>query len=731
MRKHHIRLLAAGLLPVMLGGCTAADKIYGQLAALLPEVKPGETISSDSKWINSDLDGAVDETVSVREQDDFHTAANREWLLETHLSGEDFDSAGTFITATEVLAEQNESLLQPSNTAVDPELMSQEEYDHLESLSCGLAQLVGDWETRNERAAEPVRRYIEKIQAVSSLDELTAYLLDPEGWTESSQALAAFAADTDTENRDQYSVLIAPCASWSLTSQDSYLCLTGDDLRLKEYNEQAADYVLGSLGFSSQEIRKILQESYRLEGKLAVRMRSQSDQHSEDYTEEEADSSLDLEEIRRLQGEYPLTELLAAYGLDGSSLFTLYEPEYLQALGRIYCEGNLEELKSYYTMQVVLNALPYLDRKCYDLSVKRQLVLTDQQAGQEDDGEDEPTDPIPDEEEPKDGKNAEKEIVQNAVESLLPGVLDEIYVARYCTADEKRELTALTEEMIGYYREMLLGEDWLTQETRQKAAEKLDAIQPRILYPDELTDYSGLELDPFGTLPDAVNAVERFEGNQYRQLVNQPIDRSRWFLSTRIVNAVYNPADNSINIFAGIMADGYMYGAELSKEEKLGRIGMVIGHEITHAFDTTGYQYDKDGRRNNWWTQEDEEAFRIRAAKVAKFYSAITPLAGANYNGENVQSEAIADMGGLKCALALAGEDPDFDYQAFFRAFAGVWKCKNTYAAELSALGQDEHPLGFLRTNVTVQQFDEFAEAFGVQKGDGMYLDPAKRITVW
>lgn len=731
MRKHTIRLLAAGLLPVMLGGCTAADKIYGQLAALLPEVKPGETISSDSKWINSDIDGAVDETVSVREQDDFHTAVNREWLLETKLSGEDFDSAGTFITATEVLTEQNESLLQPSNTAVDPELMSQEEYDHLESLSCGLAQLAGDWETRNERGAEPVRQYIESIRNVSSLDELTAYLLDPEGWTESSQALAVFATDTNTENRDQYSVLIAPCTSWSLSSQDSYLSLTGDDLRLKAYNEQAAGYVLGSLGFSAPEIRSILRDCYRLEGKIAVSMRSKGEQQSEDYLEEE-DSSLDLEEIRRLQCGYPLTELLAAYGLDGSSLFTIYEPEYLQALGRIYCEGNLGELKSYYIMQVVLNALPYLDRKCYDLSVKRQLVLTDQQADEED-GEEGPTDPIPDEEEPKDGtgKNAEEEIVQNTVGSLLPGVLDEIYVARYCTADEKRELTALTEEMIGYYRKMLLGEEWLTEETRQKAAEKLDAIQPRILYPDELTDYSGLELDPSGTLPDAVNAVNRFELNQNQKLVNRPIDRSRWRFSTRTVNAAYNPTDNSINIFAGIMADGYIYGSKLSKEEKLGRIGMVIGHEITHAFDTTGYQYDKDGRRNSWWTPEDEEAFRIRAAKVAKFYSAITPLAGVNYNGENVQSEAIADMGGLKCALALAGEDPDFDYQAFFRAFAGVWKCKNTYTAELSVLGQDEHPLGFLRTNVTVQQFDEFAEAFGIRKGDGMYLDPAKRITVW
>ncbi len=735
MRKFQIRFLAAGLLPVMLGGCGAANALYGQLAGLLPAVKPGETISSDSKWINSDLDGAVDETVSVREQDDFHTAVNRDWILETQLSGEDFDTAGTFITTTEVLAEQNKSLLQPSNTAVDPELMSQEEYGHLESLACSMAQLAGDWQARNARGAEPVRQYVEAVWNVSSLDELTAYLLDPQSSAESAQELVSFAADTDTKNREQYAVLIAPCASWSLSTQGSYGNITGTDLQLKKYNEQAADYVLGALGFSEEEIRRILRDCYRLEGRLAVNVCSQSEQQQEDYLEQETDSSLKLEDIQTLQGGYPLTEILAAYGLDRSSLFTLYEPGYLKAVGRIYCARNLEELKAYYIMQTVLKALPYLDRTCYDLSAARNAALTDQTAEGENDGEDQPTDPIP-EEEPKDGKDTAKtatddEMVQNIVESLLPEVLDEIYVARYCTADEKRELTEMTEDMIRYYRQMLLGEEWLTEATRQEAVRKLDAIQPRILYPDEMTDYSGLELDPDGTLLDAVNATERFGLEQYQKLVNQPIDRGRWLMSTRIVNAVYIPTDNTVNIFAGIMADGYLYGAELSKEEKLGRIGMVIGHEITHAFDTYGYQYDQDGLRNSWWTPEDEEAFRARAAKVAKFYSAITPIAGVNYSGENVQSEAIADMGGLKCALALAKEDPDFDYQEFFRAFAGVWKCKNTYTAELAALGSDEHPLGFLRTNVTVQQFDEFLGAFDIQKGDGMYLDPAKRITVW
>ena len=174
------------------------------------------------------------------------------------------------------------------------------------------------------------------------------------------------------------------------------------------------------------------------------------------------------------------------------------------------------------------------------------------------------------------------------------------------------------------------------------------------------------------------------------------------------------------------------YNENASREENLGGIGVVIGHEISHAFDTSGSQFDKDGALKNWWTDADRAAFNDLAAKLIAYYDGIVPYEGAdNYNGTQVQTEAIADMGGLKCMLAIAADDPDFDYDLFFRSFAAIWREQCTAENELQLAQLDTHPLAFLRVNVTVQQFDEFYETYDIQPGDGMYLAPEERIAVW
>ena len=161
-------------------------------------------------------------------------------------------------------------------------------------------------------------------------------------------------------------------------------------------------------------------------------------------------------------------------------------------------------------------------------------------------------------------------------------------------------------------------------------------------------------------------------------------------------------------------------------------LGMIVGHEISHAFDTTGYLFDKDGLLNTWWTSDDEVAFRLRADRLANHYSALSvlPNVTGGYDGTKIQGEAIADMGGLKCMLLLAEKEPDFDYELFFKSYASLWRCKTDYINEMRST-EDEHPLNFLRTNVTLQQFEKFYETFDIGPGDGMYLAPEDRIPVW
>ena len=169
----------------------------------------------------------------------------------------------------------------------------------------------------------------------------------------------------------------------------------------------------------------------------------------------------------------------------------------------------------------------------------------------------------------------------------------------------------------------------------------------------------------------------------------------------------------------------------MSKEELYAGIGTVIGHEISHAFDTSGAQFDANGQLNNWWSEEDYAAFQARAQKLIDYYNTMTAFGEYKVQGDNIQKEAIADMAGIKCMLGILSKEENIDYRIFFEKYANLWVRMNTREFEYTCLMQDSHPLHYLRTNATVQQFDEFINTYGIKEGDGMYLDPEKRVLVW
>ncbi len=195
-------------------------------------------------------------------------------------------------------------------------------------------------------------------------------------------------------------------------------------------------------------------------------------------------------------------------------------------------------------------------------------------------------------------------------------------------------------------------------------------------------------------------------------------------------DASYDPSTNAVNINLGALGGNY-YREDMTKEELYGGIGTVIGHEISHAFDTSGAQFDADGKLENWWTDEDLADFTDRSAKLAAYYDTIVPYTGTVMDGELVQTEALADMTGIKAVLAVLEEKEDVDYDLFFRSYA---KLNRTNTSEMQAMmffAMDPHPLGYLRTNVTLQQFDKFLETYNIVEGDAMYLAPEDRVLVW
>ncbi len=683
------------------------------------DVKPGKTISNHSKWIDSDIVGAVNKSVKVSEKDDFHTAVNKKWILKTKMpkvvSDDDMSNESTFGDAEKVVKKQSIEMLYQSDEQVTPSTMSQEQYDHVQGITSNLASLLQDWDTRNAQGVEPARQSIEAIANIQSMDELTYYLTNT-----NPNAVESF-IDLDVESpffsRNQNSVWIAPTQNWLIGQSEYYSKVGSTFYDCKYNNRKAMNYVLGKLGYSKSDIKKILRQSYQFESKLASEHSTQAEQKDlEQYVAKYLNEKYDLKDIEKICGNFPIEEILSSYQLKDSKKFSVNEEKYLTQLGSVYNENNLEKMKSFLIAKTVNNLLPYLDREAYEISQERRQVTSPSDIDKDATGQDK--------------INQETLDAENA---LISDVLDEVYIARYVKADDKEKLEQMVNDMISYYRKMLKSETWLSEKTRQKAIEKLDNMTCRVLYAENQKDYGALNIDANGTLVDAYQSVVNFNSQDLSSGVNQAIDTTQFDTSEmnlRTVNAFYNPLDNSINIIPAIVASDDIYDSNGTYEHNLGGIGMIVGHEISHGFDTSGSQYDKDGYKKNWWTDKDRENFQKRADKLIKYYDALGAADTLDSYGEKIQDEAIADMGGMKCTLELAKSRDNFDYKDYFRSFASVWKIKCTFGQEQQYMN-DSHPLAFLRTNVTVQQFDEFMDTFQIQKGDGMYLAENKRINVW
>lgn len=707
MRSKLIALLLALAMCLSLAACTqtapAAEETAAPIEATPDVIGEGTqalvttaVAARGTAWVDSELVGTVSADSDIRAQDDFAAHVNRDWIASAAIP-DGRSSVSAFSELGDELDAEMKSLL------TDTTLTS-----HEAQLVQSLYSVVTDWDTRNALGVEPIAPQMSAIEHITSLDQMTEFLT---GYAmDLGLALFSVSPSADLDVPTEYTVLIDSTA----------LCLNDAD----EYNSGMTDlgqlyytlyhdtsvYLLQRLGYTEDEALDVMEGCLAFEALCAEHELPLSAMYEADFYGR-INNTYDRAGLEELAGSFPLLPILDAYGYGASAKYLLAEPEWLGAMGDIYTEENLEDIKDYLKVRLAVGTCAALDREAYDKAVEISNAVNGI-TGTEDDGT----------------------AAYNVVAALLAGPMNNLYIEKFCSEKTREDITEIINEIIDHYRVMLSEEDWLSDEMRAGSVEKLDSMTVRAAYPDKLDDYSALEIAGAadgGTYLDAILAINRFSRTDSLRYVNAKVDPEEWGMPVNQVNAAYNPQDNSINILNGILG-GVFYNENASREENLGGIGVVIGHEISHAFDTSGSQFDKDGVLKNWWTDADRAAFNDRAAKLIAYYDGIVPYEGAdNYNGTQVQTEAIADMGGLKCMLAIAADDPDFDYDLFFRSFAAIWREQCTAENELQLAQLDTHPLAFLRVNVTVQQFDEFYETYDIQPGDGMYLAPEERIAVW
>ncbi|MFF2388717.1 M13 family metallopeptidase [Agromyces sp. NPDC058104] len=338
--------------------------------------------------------------------------------------------------------------------------------------------------------------------------------------------------------------------------------------------------------------------------------------------------------------------------------------------------------------------------------------------------------------------------------SLVEGAMGEavgrIYVERHFPPAAKEAMDELVANLVLAYRESIEALEWMGEETKAKALDKLEKFTPKIGYPVKWRDYSALEISADDLVAN-VRATAEFEFNRELGKIGKPIDRDEWFMTPQTINAYYNPGFNEI-VFPAAILQYPFFDAGRDAAANYGAIGAVIGHEIGHGFDDQGSKYDGDGRLTDWWTADDRAAFEERTKALIAQYDALVPAqlqtADASddephVNGALTIGENIGDLGGLAIAWKAyvvsqggsVAQSPVIDgltpAQRFFLSWAQAWQMKGRDEEVVRLLAIDPHSPNEFRCNQIVRNIDEFYTGFGVTADDALWLDPAERVTIW
>jgi len=329
--------------------------------------------------------------------------------------------------------------------------------------------------------------------------------------------------------------------------------------------------------------------------------------------------------------------------------------------------------------------------------------------------------------------------------SLVQGAMGEAvgraYVQRHFPPESKRRMDELVGNLIEAYRRSIQKLEWMGEDTRNRALDKLQKFTPKIGYPVKWRDYSALAIDPADLLGN-IRATSLFEFDRELGKIGKPIDRDEWFMTPQTINAYYNPGFNEI-VFPAAILQFPFFDPNRDAAANYGAIGAVIGHEIGHGFDDQGSKYDGDGRLTDWWTAADRRAFEKRTSSLIQQYNALAPAQVPDHhvNGALTIGENIGDLGGLAIAwqaylIALDGQEaPVIDSRTaaerFFLSWAQAWRQKSRDEEVIRLLAIDPHAPNEFRCNQIVRNIDAFYDAFEVVESDALWLDPADRVRIW
>lgn len=624
----------------------------------------------------------------------FYQAVNKDWLLKTKIPA-DSPSIDNFYTLDEdIKGKLKKDIKNLGEGKETSDITGMSEF-------ITFYKAASDYKQREKDGLEPLKPYLKEIEDIKDLNDLAS---KSASLTDKGIPLPfGYDVGTNAENTSQKQIQLSPP---SILLPD--VSIYKDEASKKQYltpMETATQKALEMLGYSEKNSKRIVKEALEFDEIIA----------KYSLSNEEISESKNLvhpktaEEINDYSGSFKLYDVIK--GIMGRDLNTINVPntKYFENYSKIVNQDNFSKIKSWILVQEAMAASNSLteDYRLNFASISMAIMGTQKPISKED-------------------------TVYEMSVNLFSDVMSVYYGRKYFGEEAKTDVTGMIDKIKNVYRGRLQQNDWLTEGTRNKAIEKLDKMKVFVGYQEDVDPGTKeLHLDPNKSFFELSEDIAQFGKRYTIDHFDDPIDKNKWSGSAFDINAYYNPESNSINFPAGILQAPF-YDKNQSTEKNYGGIGVVIGHEITHAFDSNGADYDENGDMHNWWTKADTKAFDKRIKAFEDQWNGLE-IYGTKVNGKLTVTENVADAGGLSSTLqVLKTEMTKPNLKDYFENYADIWKQKASLQYNKYTMVQDVHAPNELRVNQQLKNLPEFYEAYPqIKEGDAMYLAPSKRISLW
>ena len=624
----------------------------------------------------------------------FYQAVNKDWLLKTKIPA-DSPSIDNFYTLDEdIKGKLKKDIKNLGEGKETSDITGMSEF-------ITFYKAASDYKQREKDGLEPLKPYLKEIEDIKDLNDLASKSVN---LTDKGIPLPfGYNVGTNAENTSQKQIQLSPP---SILLPD--VSIYKDEASKKQYLtpiETATQKALEMLVYSEKNSKRIVKEALEFDEIIA----------KYSLSNEEMSESKNLvhpktaEEINAYSGSFKLYDVIK--GIMGRDLETINVPntKYFENYSKIVNQDNFSKIKSWILVQEAMAASNSLteDYRLNFQSISMAIMGTQKPVSKED-------------------------TVYEMSVHLFSDVMSVYYGRKYFGEEAKTDVTDMIDKIKNVYRGRLQQNNWLTEGTRNKAIEKLDKMKVFVGYQEDVDPGTKeLHLDPNKSFFELSEDIAQFGKRYTIDHFDDPIDKNKWSGSAFYINAYYNPESNSINFPAGILQAPF-YDKNQSTEKNYGGIGVVIGHEITHAFDSNGADYDENGDMHNWWTKADTKAFDKRIKAFEDQWNGLE-IYGTKVNGKLTVTENVADAGGLSSTLQVLKTDMTKpNLKDYFENYADIWKQKASLQYNKYTMVQDVHAPNELRVNQQLKNLPEFYEAYPqIKEGDAMYLAPSKRISLW